>query len=124
MYELALDLNMGYIDEKGEIVREYSAEAEGEVYRSVEAFEKKEGICYINVFDVEFTYKDFLEEDCGNEEIARWCFEMMICTWNFPDSYFEDGVQEGYFTQCDKCCYIYDHNEIKECPKCKTPYKG
>lgn len=99
MEKLILDLNIGYIKD-GVIITEYSDEADGNVFRSQEAFNKKEGICYVNMFECEFTYSDFLEVSGGNEEIAANCFEMMICTWNFPDSYIEDGLEEGYFIVC------------------------
>jgi hypothetical protein len=113
---LELNLNIGQIID-GVIITEYSNEADGNVFRSQDAFNKKEGICYVNMFGSEFTYADFLEATGGNEEIASWCFEMMICTWNLPESYIEDGLDEGYFVECS-CGYVYDHHEVDKCPKC------
>lgn len=92
----------------------------GQVYRNQEAFENKEGICYINIFGTEYAYSDFLEAASGNAEIAIWCFEMMICTWNCPESYIEDGIDSDYFHECS-CGYIYDHHETDKCPKCNRP---
>jgi hypothetical protein len=115
--EVVLDLDFGHIDNDGNIVKEYSDEADGEVYRSMESFEGKEGICYVNIFDEKYTYSDFLAATGGNEEIAYDCFEMMICTWNCPESYVEDGIDEGYFVECN-CGYVYDHNNSDKCPKC------
>lgn len=118
---LELNLNIGQIID-GLIITEYSNEADGFVFRSQEAFNKKEGICYVNMFGNEFTYSEFLEASAGNEEIAASCFEMMICTWNFPDSYIEDGLDEGYFVECS-CGYLYDHKEVDKCPKCNKATK-
>lgn len=111
----------GYIDKDGIIVREYSDEQDGLVYKNVEAFKEKKGICYINTDGVEYTYNDFLNECEGNEKIAVSCFSMMVITWNYPDSYVDDGLEEEYFTQCN-CMYLYDHNKLSECPKCHASY--
>lgn len=108
--------NYGYI-ENGQIFKEYSCAAEGMVYKNTEAFNSRKGICYINSDNVSYTFDDFLEQACGNEEIAKWCFSMMVDTWNYPESYFDDGIESGYFKQCD-CMYIYDHKKYSKCPKC------
>lgn len=122
--EIKLNLDYGHVDENGEIVREYTEEGDtGYVYRSEEAFNKKEGICYININGDKYSYADFLEAAHGNEDIARGSFEMQICTWNTPQEYIWDGLEEDidFFVECYGCGYIYDHNEEVICPKCHTP---
>lgn len=101
----------------GIIIKEYSESAEGLVFKSQEAFDSKKGVCYINCDGNSFTYQDFLSEAVGNTQLANWCFESMVDTWNYPDSYFEDGIEEGYFIQCT-CAYLIDHHIFDKCPSC------
>ena len=108
--------NYGYLKD-GIIYKEYSSEADGEVFKSGEIFEKKEGICYINIFGDKFTYNDFLNEANGNEDIAEGCFEMMVQTWNCPESYINDCMDEDWIVQCNDCMYLYKPG-VESCPKC------
>lgn len=121
--------NYGLIKGNGDIVLEFSGE--GKVYKNVENFEAKEGVCYVaengvgdyhedgvlpNVKDVDvltYTYRDFIELTGGNEVLARRIFNNV--SWENPGSYLE-GLD--MYETCDKCGYVYDVELDGECLKC------
>jgi len=111
--------DIGYVKD-GNIVKKYSDIVDGMVYKNTEAFLKKQGICYVNIFNAEFTYADILKECGGNEPIAIGCFEMLVECWNYPESYIEDGIESGWFGECSDCHYIFDLKESEKCPKCNS----
>lgn len=104
-------------------VREYSEEAGGLIYKSYTNFRNKEGICYINIYGGEYTYDDILELAEGNVTLAYTCFSLLGEVYNYPDSFFENAVEDGYITQCPKCGHVYvpysSDNLIDNCPRCE-----
>lgn len=113
----------GQIEADGSLQLEISEQGDTMLYKNTEAFQAKEGICYaITELDalgemVTFTYNDFLEEAEGNERLARNCFEMTGEMNMYPDYYFEMGLEEGWFAQCE-CGHVFDHHKNDKCDRC------
>lgn len=62
------------------------------------AFDNKIGICYIpESEDSAYTYAEFLEIAKGNILLAAMIFQ--ICTWQHPETVFEEGIIEGEWSE-------------------------
>lgn len=106
---------------------------EGFVYLSLEAYEKKDGVCYIpstvleelgdgvTIEEIEasgnkaYTYNDLLELCKGNDESVG--FILRNIDWVHPET-FIDRLTDLDYEFCDKCGTIYDLEEVSECPNC------
>lgn len=106
---------------------------EGFVYLSLEAYEKKEGVCFIpsvvfeelgdgvTVKEIEdsgnkaYTYDDLLELCKGNDESVG--FILRHINWVHPET-FLDNLSEIEYEFCETCGTIYDLDDTDECPNC------
>lgn len=61
---------------------------EGSLYKNQEAFDKKEGVCYIPETSTQaYTYDDFLKLCKGVHEDAVHLFA--VCEWAHPETYID-----------------------------------
>lgn len=111
---------------------------DGQVFKSLNAFNSKEGICYIpsltfeeygpsisldNIEDnsyIAYSYQDFLDMCLGNEESAKILFDMV--TWRYLETEIE-GLTEIDYDICGACGTIYDLQEFSYCPSCSQKHK-
>lgn len=106
---------IGEILETGEIERGESYN--GYIYKSLEAFLNKSGICYVpELSDNKYTYKDFLDMVNGNEEIARILFDSV--DWQYPETKLNELITEDEINFCMYCENTYDSYEVDYCPHC------
>lgn len=119
--------DIGCILEDGTIER--GSSDNGLVFKSMENFKKKEGICYIpeltgdNVKSAEvFTYDEFLKLTGGNEEMATEVFR--VVNWQDPSTYINADLEEAGYDYCEECGYLYfvgdDEHATNFCPNCKV----
>ncbi|MBU3173406.1 hypothetical protein [Clostridium estertheticum] len=118
----------GHIKENGMMQLELSPQGDIWIFKNIEAFEAKQGICYAiaignkDGYDEDdistFTYEDFLKECTGNEEVTQGCFEMSGEMNNYPDYYFDILMENDEVLQC-KCGYVYFPEGVTCCPKCR-----
>lgn len=106
---------IGEILENGQI--EKGASAQGMIYKNLEAFVNKTGVCYVpELDDTEYTYMDFYNLVNGNEELARVLFDMV--DWQSPETKLDELVQNDEINFCANCENAYDSYEVDKCPHC------
>lgn len=89
---------IGEVLENGQI--EKGASSQGMIYKSLEAFINKTGVCYVpELDDTEYTYMDFYNLVNGNEEIARVLFDQFsIMGYDKPLALDMGRVSRFYFS--------------------------
>lgn len=106
---------------------------EGFIYKNLEAYEAKEGVCYIPSIVMEelkdgvtleeikeagynaYTYNDLLELCKGNDKSVG--FMLRSIYWVHPET-FIDTLSDTDYEFCEKCGTIYDLEEHSDCPNC------
>ena len=106
---------IGEILEDGTI--EKGVSSQGMIYKSLEAFINKTGVCYVpELDDTEYTYTDFENLVNGNEELARVLFDMV--DWQSPETKLDELVENDEINFCLNCENTYDSYEVDKCPHC------
>jgi len=116
-------MKTGIILKNGDVEKSEGPNQQGYIYQDIEAFDKKEGICYIPEYgsdninenkDTIYSYNDFLKLAGGNPRVAKFIFESV--DWQFPETYLEESL-EDIFIKCSNCGYISFGDETV-CAKC------
>lgn len=106
---------IGEVLDNGQI--EKGASAQGMIYKSLEAFINKTGVCYVpELDDTEYTYMDFYTLANGNEKIARVLFDMV--DWQSPETKRDELIENDEIHICINCENMYDSYEVYKCPHC------
>lgn len=106
---------IGEVLENGQI--EKGASSQGMIYKSLEAFINKTGVCYVpELDDTEYTYMDFYNLANGNEEIARVLFDMV--DWQSPETKKNELLENDEIHICINCENMYDSYGADKCPHC------
>ena len=106
---------IGEILENGEIERGESYN--GYIYKSLEAFLNKSGICYVpELSDNKYTYKDFLDMVNGNEELAEILFDLV--DWQSPGTKLDELIADDEVNFCINCEKAYKSYMVDSCPHC------
>lgn len=88
-----------------------------EYFWDEEAFNKEEGVCYIDEKDNEYTFKDFLDLTRGDYVLATYYFGVVSGT--SPELLLEEDLNEGEVEECPNCKRFYSPSSEEECPYCK-----
>lgn len=109
-------------DQPEVIKREYYGQ--GMIYKNWEAYENDpSAVCYIpELSDSKYTRKEFQEICNGNEELAKELF--LSVDWQHPETLMEDWRVAGEIGTCEKCGWIFNCYDEKNCPKCGEEWEG
>lgn len=110
------------MDQPEVIEREYYGQ--GMIYKNWEAYENDPSeVCYIpELSDSKYARDDFLDLCNGNSELAKELF--LSVDWQHPETLLDEWYAHGEVATCEKCGWMFDCYDDKECPKCGEELKG
>lgn len=92
-----------------------------EYFLDTKAFYERDGICYKDESNCEYSYEDFISLTRGNDTLAEKYF--LEVSGTSPELLLEQDLNEGEICECPACNKLYSGNSIDICLYCNYKNK-